>query len=105
MNLPTYGPMSPHRVKKPVTLMEQTEQPISWSRAMLSGWAASTLMMAFMDIFYMLGLTRFSFEAYLGSLIFDSSAGTHIWTAGLFANWILGGVFGVVYGFYFENVF
>jgi hypothetical protein len=85
--------------------MQETEQPINWARAFLSGWAAATLMMAFMDIFFLLGITPFSFEAYLGSLLFNSSAGTHIWTLGLFANWILGAVFSVFYAYYFENVF
>jgi hypothetical protein len=88
-----------------VSIMEETEQPLSWRRALLSGWAASTLMLTFVDTFYMMGLTPFSFEAYLGSLIFNSSSGVHTWTVGLFANWVLGGVFGAVYAYFFENVF
>jgi hypothetical protein len=86
-------------------MMEQTEQPINWWRAFLSAWAAATLMMSVVDIFYMLGITPFCFEVYLGSLLFASSAGTHMWTAGLFANWILAAVFSVFYGYFFENVF
>src|SRR4051812_37773528 len=87
------------------TLMEENEQPLNWPRAMLSGWAASTLMITFIDTFYMMGLTSFSFESYLGSLIFNTSYGTHTWTVGLFANWVIGALFGVVYAYFFENVF
>jgi hypothetical protein len=92
-------------VKKPATLMQRNEQLINWPRAVGAGVAASLMMMAFMDIFCMLGVTPFSFEVYLGSLLFNASAGTHLWTIGLIANAILGGLFGIFYAYFFEDVF
>lgn len=85
--------------------MEETEQLISWPSAVGSGVASALMMMAFMDIFYILGVTPFSFESYLGSLLFNSSSGTHIWTLGLIANCVLGALFGVFYAYFFEDVY
>ncbi|HUP58689.1 MAG TPA: hypothetical protein VM598_14620 [Bdellovibrionota bacterium] len=85
--------------------MEQTEQPLNWPRAMAAGAAAAALMMAFVDSFYMMRLTEFTYETYLGSLILGASYGHHLWTVGFFANLLLGSVLGIVYAFCFEDVF
>lgn len=80
-------------------------QPIAWQRAFIAGAFASLLMMMFVDIFYMMGLTPFCLEVYVGSLLRDSVYGEHNWTAGFFFNLVMGGVFGWIYGFFFEDVF
>jgi hypothetical protein len=92
-------------MKRQVTEFAKREQLINWGRAFLAGAFSASLMMAFMDIFTLMGITRFSYEAYLGSLILQSTWDTHIFTAGVLANWILGGVFGFFYAFFFESVF
>lgn len=79
------------------------EQPLNWARAFLAGMAGVILMMSFIDCFAMLGLIPFSFENYLGVLIRASDEGTHNWTVGFFANLIVGGLFGFVYAYVFEN--
>src|SRR3954466_3973047 len=78
------------------------EQPISWARAFLVGIFATNLMLAFIDTFNMLGMTPFSLERYVGSLILGQANGTHVWTIGLIANWVFGGIMGILYGYYFE---
>ena len=83
----------------------RNEQPINWGRAFLTGVVGVTLMMAFIDSFYMMGFTVFSFENYLGSLVRNSEHGTHNWTAGVLVNWIVGGVFGMFYAYFFEYGF
>jgi hypothetical protein len=80
-------------------------QPMNWGRAFLSGVCASLIFMSFIDVFYMLGVTPFNMEVYVGSLLRDSLTGTHNWTAGFFANLVIGGLFGLLYGFFFEDVF
>ncbi len=81
------------------------EQPMNWQRAMLSGMVSAALMMAFVDCFAMMGLIHFSFEHYLGSLIRATPYGVQNWTVGFFANLLMGGLFGWIYGYAFENVF
>lgn len=93
------------RMPRHLTLIEKNEQPINWRRAILSGMVASTLLMGFVDIFKMLGITEFSFEVYLGSLITGRPTGAHAWTFGFLANWLTGGLFGVFYAYCFEYVF
>ncbi len=90
---------------KKVSQMSLNEQPIHWFRAFICGVGGATLMSAFIDCFYMLGLTPFSFELYLGSLLRGSPYGPHNFTLGLFANWLLGGLFGFVYAYAFEYVY
>ena len=84
--------------------MEQTEQPLNWPRALASGAAAAAVMMALVDAFYLLRLTDFSYESYLGSLILGVSQGSHLWTVGFFANLVLGAIIGLIYAFCFEDV-
>lgn len=91
--------------KRKVTRYEQTEQPIFWGRAFLSGILGVTMMMGFIDIFFMLGITPFSYEEYLGSLLRGSIYGPHNWIVGFLANWLMGGLFGFVYAWAFEMVF
>ena len=42
---------------------------------------AVSLLMGFLDIFAMMGISRFSLETYLGSLILDTTSGSQIWIA------------------------
>lgn len=91
-----------------VSKLAQNEQPINWKRAFLAGVLSASFMMAFIDIFNMMGITRFSFEVYLGSLLNLASRSryeVHNWTIGVFANWILGGIFGFFYAYCFESIF
>lgn len=93
---------------KKISNIEQlmrNEQPINWSRGFMTGVFGASLMMAFIDSFNMMGLTRFSYEVYLGSLIRGTPYGTHNWTVGVFANWLVGGVFGLLYAYFFEYQF
>jgi hypothetical protein len=83
----------------------QNAQPMNWTRAFISGVFASMVLMSFIDIFYAWGVTPFSLEVYVGSIFRDSLVGTHNWTVGFFVNLIMGGVFGLLYGFFFEDVF
>jgi hypothetical protein len=83
----------------------QNAQPMNWTRAFISGVFASLVLMSFIDIFYMMGVTPFSLEVYIGSIFRDSLVGTHNWTIGFMVNLVMGGVFGLIYGFFFEDVF
>src|ERR1700757_1276787 len=65
----------------------------------------SIIMMSFVDTFYMMGFTSFCFENYLGSLILMELYQTKIWIVGFAANLVMGGVYGILYGFLFEDVF
>jgi hypothetical protein len=85
-----------------ISLFDQTEQPMNWIRAMTCGVVSASFMMGFVDVFYMTGVTPFSFELYIGSLLRGSIYGSHNWTIGLIANWGLGALFGLVYAFGFE---
>jgi hypothetical protein len=82
-------------------------QPINWGRAFLTGVFGVTLMMAFVDIFAMMGVSPFSFEVYLGTLLRGSgTADPHLsWIVGLLGNWLIGGLFGLVYAYFFEYIF
>ncbi len=94
--------------KKKVSELEQLlsqEQPIHWVRAMLTGVVGVSFMMAFIDIFSMMGITSFSYEVYLGSMIRAQDFGVHNWTVGVAANWVLGAVFGIAYAYFFEYGF
>ena len=71
----------------------------------MSGVIGATLMMGFPDVFFMLGITPFSFEQYLGSLLRGTIYGQQNWVVGLFANWLVGGLMGFVYAWAFEWVF
>ncbi len=88
-----------------VTAFEAQGQPISWSRALTCGSISSMLMMAFIDTFYLMGITPFSFELYLGSLLRGTQYGIHNWTIGFLASVVLGGLFGIFYAYCFEYVF
>lgn len=90
---------------KKVSRLAQTQQPINWGRAVVSGMASAILMMAFVDAFNMMAFTPFSFERYLGTLITRNSYFVHTWTIGFFMSLVLGGLFGVFYGYCFEYVF
>jgi hypothetical protein len=85
--------------------LEQAEQPINWLRAFLSGVVGAILLALLLDIFNMLGITRFSLETYLGSMFPISEHRTHIWLIGALANSVVGGLFGIFYAYCFEYVF
>jgi hypothetical protein len=91
--------------KKKVSLLSQIEQPINWFRAFICGIGGASLMMGFLDIFYMMGITPFSYEQYLGSLLRGTMYGQHNWIVGLLANWVVGGIFGFLYAYGFEYIF
>lgn len=88
-----------------VERLMRNEQPISWGRAFVVGVIGATLMMGLLDSFNMMGFTQFSYETYIGSLIRNEAHGAHNWTVGVFANWFLGGIFGVFYAYFFEYFF
>lgn len=90
---------------KESTYNRSNDQPVGWARAFLSGVIGASLLMAFIDAFYLMGLTPFSLELFLGSMIRGTAFGPHNWTVGLFVNWILGGVFGIFYAGFFEYGF
>lgn len=79
------------------------EYPISWGRAVGFGMVGAVMMMAWIDTFFMLGQTDFAFEHFVGSLLHGSPYGARTWFPGFLANLILGGLFGVMYAYAFEN--
>ena len=90
----------------PTTVFERVVQPVDWLRAFVCGVFASWVMMAFIDIFYMLGFTEFSLEAYVGSTLRGSMEYMpRAWIVGCIANWIVGGFAGIIYGYLFEYLF
>lgn len=96
---------SRNMARRKLTEWEIRSQPINWGRAIVSGIIAASLLMAFTDVFYLLGFSGFSFEMYLGSLIRGRPSGSHVWTLGLIANWVVGAVISLVYAYFFEYVF
>lgn len=84
---------------------ELREQPIHWGRALICGAIGAAFMMAFIDIFAMMGLTSFSYETYLGSLILYDSYNPQSWILGFIMNCVCGAVFGILYAYCFEYVF
>lgn len=84
---------------------EQNVPPINWHRAFITGMLGSFMMMMFVDIFFMMGITKFCFEDYVGSLILMNLYEPYVWSWGFVANLLIGGVFGLFYAFMFEFVF
>jgi hypothetical protein len=78
---------------------------MNWGRAFISGVIGATGMIAVIDCFTGLGLTPFSLEMYLGTMIYGDPHSPYSWTLGVFATWILGGIFGFFYAYFFEFVF
>jgi hypothetical protein len=72
---------------------------------MICGALSATFLMAFIDTFYLMGITPFSFELYLGGLIRQTPYGQHNWTLGFLASLGMGALFGIFYGYCFEYVF
>ena len=89
----------------PQSWYAENVQPVNWHRAIISGMLGSLIMMSFVDTFYMMGVTPFCFETYLGSLLLMELYQTKVWIVGFFANLVMGGVFGLLYGFVLEDVF
>lgn len=83
----------------------RNEQPINWARAAIAGVWGAALMMAFIDIFTMMGITPFSLERYIGSVLLRTPFGTHVWTIGYLANLVIGAIFGLFYAYFFEYEF
>jgi hypothetical protein len=95
-------------MQRPPTIQDayaQNAQPMNWTRAFISGVFASMVLMSFIDICYMWDVTPFNLEVYIGSIFRDSLVGTHNWTIGFLVNLVMGGVFGLLYGFFFEDIF
>jgi hypothetical protein len=90
---------------KEVSQNHPYEQPIRWSRAIGVGILSVCFMMGFVDIFYLMGFTPFSYEIYLGSLIFGNPYSGHVWIVGFFENLIFGALFGIFYSYCFEYIF
>jgi hypothetical protein len=90
---------------KKVSKLALSEQPIQWIRAIFSGVISAAFMMGFIDVFNMMGITPFSYEVYLGSLIFGYPYAAHNWTIGFLLNLFCGGIFGLIYSYCFEYVF
>lgn len=91
---------------KKVSTLSRQEQPLNWTRAILSGIFGSWILMAIIDIFAMMGVTNFCMEIYLGSIIRGSTEyEPRAWIIGFFANWVIGGLVGILYAFCFESVF
>jgi hypothetical protein len=87
-----------------VSPLESRVQPINWLRAIFAGIVGSALMMSFVDIFNMMGITPFSFEVYLGGLLRGNIHGSQTWMLGVLANWVVGALFGTFYAYIFEYV-
>ena len=90
---------------KKVSLFAQREQPIRWGRAVLVGSMSTVFMMSFIDVFYLMGVTPFSFEYYVGSLFNGIAYGPYSWIEGFLANLAVGGFLGIFYAYCFEYVF
>jgi hypothetical protein len=90
---------------KPISQFALREQPIYWVRAIVCGAISAVLMATFIDVFQMIGMTPFSYEVYLGSLILYDASSPHAWIVGFLLNNISGAVFGILYAYCFEYVF
>ncbi len=88
-----------------LTLLELKQQPIFWFRAVVVGLIGTLIMMAWVDIFYLAGVTPFSYELYLGSLLRGTQYGGHNWTVGFLASLLVGSIFGLFYAYFFEYVY
>jgi hypothetical protein len=88
----------PHRVLR-------YEQPINWGRAFWVGMLAFMFMMFFVDCFDMMGISNFSFETYLGKLFYGETYKDRAWLVGFLLNLGMGGMFGMLYGYFFEYSF
>ncbi len=87
----------PHRILR-------NAHPINWARSFIVGAFAAFAMISVMDIFSMMGVTRFTFESYIATL----AGGLYTprsWIFGFIINLALGGLFGMLYGYFFEYVF
>ncbi|MGZ3709637.1 MAG: hypothetical protein ACXVBC_12025, partial [Bdellovibrionota bacterium] len=69
------------------------------------GAFSGAIMMLFMDLCNMAGISKFSFEIYLGTLITQNQYSIASWTLGVICNWIVGGIFGLFYAYMFEIEF
>lgn len=88
-----------------LTVIERYGQPIAWGRAFWAGVFSAMLIAGWIDIFNMMGISRFSFERYLGALIMQTPYGPQVWTVGFLAHSLVGGVFGFLYAYLFEYYF
>lgn len=88
-----------------VSKFESSEQPLQWTYAIFCGAVSAIFMMSFIDIFYMMGITPFTYEDYIGSLIHQGQYGGQVWTIGFLANLVIGSLFGILYAYCFEYPF
>jgi hypothetical protein len=78
---------------------------MSWARAISVGVLGSVFMMLLVDIFAMLNITPFSYEAYIGSAFGAYTYSPYQWLFGFFANLVMGALWGLAYAYFFESVF
>jgi hypothetical protein len=91
---------------KKVSSLYRLEQPISWGRAFFCGMLGSAILMAWLDIFYMMGFTTFNLEVFVGTILRNSTEFMpRAWLVGAIANLIFGGIFGIFYGYLFEYIY
>jgi hypothetical protein len=91
---------------KKVSSLYLLEQPISWGRAFFCGMLGAAILMAWLDLFYMMGFTAFNLELFVGTILRNSvEFAPRAWLVGAIANLIFGGIFGIFYGYLFEYIF
>jgi hypothetical protein len=91
---------------KAVSALSRNEQPLNWGRAVLCGIFGSWVLMSIIDICAMMGITHFCMETYVGSILRDSTEySQRSWVIGFFANWVIGGLMGLLYAFAFESIY
>src|SRR6478609_9321504 len=91
---------------KKVSSLYLLEQPISWGRAFFCGMLGAAILMAWLDIFYMMGFTTFNLELFVGTILRDSMQFLpRAWLEGAIANLIFGGIFGIFYAYLFEYIY
>jgi hypothetical protein len=91
---------------KKVSSLYLLEQPINWGRAFLCGMLGAAILMAWIDIFDMMGLTPFNLEIYVGTMLRNSTEYLpRAWIEGGIANLIIGGITGVFYAYLYEYIY
>jgi len=91
---------------KKVSSIYLLEQPINWGRAFFCGVLGAAILMAWLDIFYMMGFTRFNLELFVGTILRNTMEyAPRAWLEGAIANLIFGGIFGIFYAYLFEYIY
>jgi hypothetical protein len=80
-------------------------QPINWGRAFFCGIFGALGLLGVMDSVFMAGYQKFSLELFLGSLFTQDRFDDPGWMLGFFLCLFLGGMFGILYSYFFEYQF